>query len=239
MTQPVPEVEEVPLRILFIGSCHIFHGPSGYDLPTVFARLDGSGGRRSKVDRSSETGVWLSDHLDNEKTLDKLRNEEWDYVILQEDMYMGAREDGRQENMFPAIRALDEEIRNSGAETILFDRWVNPTPNNENRLEDYLANQAQLSKSYHDIALELGLRVAPVDKAIERSLQERADLYFWVEDDVHGHASVFGSYLPASVFYAMIFGESLEGVAFVYSPEETSHYLQSIAAETVLGSFTG
>jgi len=89
------------------------------------------------------------------------------------------------------------------------------------------------------IVLELGLRVARVDKAIERSLQERPVLYSWVEGDEHGHANFLGSYLSAAVFYAMIFGESPEGLSFVYSPEETSHYLQSIAAETVLGSSSG
>jgi hypothetical protein len=78
-----------------------------------------------------------------------------------------------------------------------------------------------------------------VDQAIARSLEERPEQYFWVEGDEHGHANFMGSYLTAAVFYAMIFQESPEGLSFVYSPEETSRYLQSIAAETVFNNPSG
>jgi hypothetical protein len=229
-----PDVEEEPLRILFIGSSHIFHGPSGHDLPRMFSGMAASGGHDVSVSRSAESGVWLIDHLDNPKTMDKLM-EDWDYVILQEDMYMGAREDGRQENMYPAIRALDEEIRKSGAETILFNTWVNPAPIKEGNLDQYLANQALLSEGYHEIARELDLRLAPVDQAFSRSLDQRPELYLWLEEDEHGHANFLGSYLAAAVFYALIYQESPEGLDFIYSTEDISYFFQRIAAETVLG----
>ena len=152
---------------------------------------------------------------------------------------MGAREDGRQENMFPAIRALDEMIRANGAETMLFNTWVNPAPIREDNIVEYQANQALLSTGYQEIAQELDLLLASVDQAFLRSLEERPDLYLWSEADEHGHANFYGSYLAAAVFYAMIFQESPEGLDFVYGSEEISNYLQTIAADVVPVDSTG
>lgn len=232
---PIPLADQEPVRILFIGSSHIFHGPTGHDLPRMFSGMAVKGNHQVDVDRSSESGVWLIDHLDDDKTMEKLNEESWDYVILQEDMYMGAREDGKQETMFPAIRALVQKAEESGAETILFNTWVNPAPFREGNLEEYQANQSLLSAGYLQIGEELDIRVASVDQAFLTSLEERPDMYLWSEADDHGHANFLGSYLAAAVFYAMIFDESPVGLDYIYVDEETSNYLQTIAAETIFG----
>ncbi|NIM93904.1 MAG: hypothetical protein GTO18_09370 [Anaerolineales bacterium] len=233
-TASVVPTQEKPLRILFIGSSHIYYSGTSYDLPKTFSWLAQSGGHVVEVARSAESGLWLKDHLDNQKTMNYLQNEEWDYVVLQEDMYMGARASDREEFMYPAIRALVEEIKKSGAETILFNTWVNPNPIYDGRMEDYFADQVLLTEGYLEIAQELNLLVAPVDAAIENSLKQEPELYFWAPGDEHGHASPFGAYLTACVFYALLFQESPEGLSFVYQPAETSLYLQSVAADTIL-----
>ena len=201
----------------------------------MFSGMAVKGNHRVDVDRSSESGVRLIDHLDNSKTMEKLDDESWDFVIVQEDMYTGAREDVQQENMFPAIRALVQGAEESGAETILFNTWVNPAPFREGQMEEYEANQALLSQGYKMIGEELDLRVAPVDQAFLNSLGERPHMYLWSEADDHGHANFLGSYLAAAVFYAMIFHESPVGLDYIYVDEETSNYLQTIAAETIFG----
>ena len=194
-----------------------------------------AGGHQIKESRSTESGIWLIEHLENEETMTKLNEESWDFVILQDDMYMSAREDGQQESMFPAIRALVAEAEEAGAETILFNTWVNPAPIRDGNLDEYRANQALLSQAYQEIAGELGLRVARVDEAVLKSLEQRPDLYLWSEADEHGHANFLGSYLTSAVLYGLIFGESPEGLDFIYVDEDTSKFLQTIAAETVFG----
>ncbi len=230
---PTQPIEGEPIRILFIGSSHIHYTGTGQDIAKTFAKLAEAGGHAVIVDRSSKTGVWLMDHLEDRKTKNKLKKE-WDYVVLQEDMYMSARESDREEYMYPAVRALDEEIGKSGAETIFFITWVNPLPIYEGRFDDYVANQKMLTEGYMNITEELDALTAPVGLAIENSLKQRPDQHFWASGDEHGHSNTFGTYLAACVFYALIFQETPEGLSFVYQPEETYLYLQSVAADTVL-----
>ena len=101
------------------------------------------------------------EHVEERKTLNKLKSEAWDYVILQEDMYLLAKEAERQEYSFPAMRALHALIEEGGAETLLFATWVNPQPIYDGRFEDYLADQEALSEAYQEIGEEIDVPVIP------------------------------------------------------------------------------
>ena len=223
-----------PVKVLFIGSSHIYYANTGHDLPGNFMRLAEAGGYEVVVWRASESGMWLMEHVEDPKTTNKIKSEDWDYIVLQEDMYLLAKEDQRQEYSYPAFRTLDELIGETGAETLLFATWVNPQPIYDGDYETYLGNQEILMGAYHEMAGELGATLVPAGMAFLNALEQDPDLTLWAPGDDHGHASSFGSYLAAGVFYAQIFQESPEGLSFVYTPEETSLFLQSIAAETIL-----
>jgi len=223
-----------PIKVLFIGSSHIYYANSGHDLPGNFIRLAEAGGYEVVVGRASASGMWLMEHVEDPKTTNKIKSEDWDYIVLQEDMYLLAKEDQRQEYSYPAFRALNELIEGTGAETLLFATWVNPQSIYDGDYETYLADQVNLMDAYQEMADELDATLVPAGMAFLNALEQDPNLTLWAPGDDHGHASSFGSYLTASVFYAQIFQESPEGLSFVYTPEEISFFLQSIAAETIL-----
>ncbi len=50
--------------------------------------------------------------------MEKIQGDSWDTVVLQEQSRLPAIQDQRDVQMVPAIRLLDEQIKENGAETI-------------------------------------------------------------------------------------------------------------------------
>jgi hypothetical protein len=77
--------------------------------------------------------------------------------------------------------------------------------------------------------------VAPVGLGWQSALQHEPQLDLWGPDDKH--PSPLGSYLAASVFYALIFNESPSGL--LYTPqgvgESAGKLVVEIASQSVLG----
>jgi hypothetical protein len=233
---PTRPVDPVTLRILFIGSSHIYYSRAAVDLPKVFTFLASAGGHTVLTDRIAQSGDRLQDHVANPSTLEVIESAEWDYVVLQENMYIAADSAKREEQMYPAVRTLDQWIKDNGAQTILYLTWVNPGPIRFGEIDKYYDEQARLTEGYLEIAQELDALVAPAGIAFENVLRQNPDIYLWYEGDEQGHASGMGQYLTAAVFYALIYQESPEGLGYLLRPEEMARLMQSIAAETVLTS---
>ncbi|NIO68117.1 MAG: hypothetical protein GTN71_03430 [Anaerolineae bacterium] len=225
--------DPVTLQILFIGNSHMYTN----NLPRMFARLAEAGGHKANVDMAAKTGYSLEDHVTDSDTLEKIDSAKWDIVVLQENMFIPGVESKRNEHMFPAARFLDQKIRNNGAQTIFFMTWASAWHIADNRLADFVDDQARISVGYQTIAQELDAPVAPVGIAFEKSLQQRPDLFLWKGDD-YLHANGMGTYLAACVLYAFIYRESPEGLSYMPRPEDTARFLQSIAAQTVLTDST-
>ncbi len=231
---PTQQSDPVTLQILFIGNSHTYTN----NLPKMFARLAEAGGHKVIVDMSAKTGYLLEEHVTDPDTLEKIDSAKWDFVVLQEGMYLAPIESQREEHMYPAARILNQKIRSNGAQTIFYTTWADPLPIRDGRFDDYFDEQARISEGYQTIAQELDALVAPVGIAVEKSLQQRPDLYLWQRNDDYGHANGLGTYLVACVLYALIYRESPEGLSYMPRPEESARFLQSIAAETVLTNST-
>jgi hypothetical protein len=180
-------------------------------------------------------GMPLANHWAFSDAPGEIRTGKWDTVVLEEDL--GDCWPDGVDKYHQAARQFDEEIKKAGAETVLFmaypDRGVEaPTT------EDMVA-------AYGKSGQELGVKVAPVALAFQRSLQERPDLKLHAEDGDHPNGA--GVYLLSCVLYATIFGRSpvgltyrLQGFALGIIPgadwelsEEDAAFLQRIAWETV------
>jgi hypothetical protein len=222
------ELEE-PTSVLFIGnSLTFFNG-----LPQMFAELARSGGHNADVDMSASGGETLSSHATSATTLDKIGQQDWDVVILQEQGGIPAVEEDRNTHMYPAIRLLEDGISKGGAVTVLFMTWGRRDGLPAAGLPGFAAMQAQVHSGYLEIADELGLMVAPVGIAWQNALAQDPQLDLWQEDG--GHPRREGSYLAACVFYAVIYQQSPEGLPFRGGVSgETAQLLQAIAAQTVL-----
>jgi hypothetical protein len=170
-------------------------------------------------------------HWNNSPTLDKIRSQKWDYVVLQ-DRSEGPLEE--LESFRTHARLLDEEIRRQDAQTVLYMTWAN---------KSHPDSQKILANAYKQIAAELSAGLAPVGLAWEKAhaLDDELNLYH-IDDR---HANPTGAYLTACVFYSVFSTRSPEGLPATLQiegkirldlAEDRAGFLQKIAYETVLNA---
>jgi hypothetical protein len=216
-------------QILLIGNSLTFFN----DLPGMLAALAQSGGHEVVVGMAAQGGWTCSDHAASPTTLDKIKQHNWDFVVLQEQSTIPAIAEQRDEYMIPAIRLLDRSIGESGANTVLFMAWAHRDGLPAAGYEDFADMQTQIQSGYMGIADELDALIAPVGIAWQHGIARDAGLDLWQADGLHPTRE--GSYLSACVLYATIFQQSPAGLAHRAGlSAETAQFLQAIAAETVL-----
>ena len=153
----------------------------------------------------------------------------FDIVILQGDI-----PETNVETFQEYVRKFDTEIKEAGAETLLYMTW------GYNRL-GWISTE-EIAQAHRDIAAELDIDVAPVGLAMKRAMDESRDqgmfMDMYYED--REHPNLHGSYLAANIVFATVFGESPIGLAYLPSEEngvtvteEEAALLQRIAWETV------
>ncbi len=216
------------IEVLFIGNSYT----SSNGLPDIFERMARSAGYRVRVAMVAPGGWTLTDHLQSTETLEKIRGTEWEFVVLQEQSVIPSRVDTREQQMYPAVRQLHDEIKAVGADTILFMTWGrrNGLPSEGHR--DFTSMQAALETGYVKIGNELNLTIAPVGVAWWLGLRSAPQLDLWVEDGSHPNRE--GTYLAACVLYAVIFGQSPEGIGYTAGiDDDWGLWFQTIAAESV------
>lgn len=119
---PEPAAGESP-RILFVGNSHTFSN----NLPDIFSELTAAMGHQSDVQELTEGYYTLTQFADDTDELgsmlnQKLTEEAWDFVILQENTNDAFS--FPEENMLPAAASLDEKIRAAGGQTALLMTWT-------------------------------------------------------------------------------------------------------------------
>lgn len=220
---------QAPLRVLFIGNSYVFVN----DLPGTFAALAKSGGHPVETGMAAEGGWTLYQHANSTQTLEQLNSSHWDYVVLQEQSQIPSVEQYRVQKMFPAARLLVQQIQQAGARPVFFLTWAHRDGWPEEGLSDYESMQLQINQGYMAIANESHSPVAPVGYAWLTAWLQNPQLSLWQLDG--SHPSTAGTYLAACVFYAAIFIENPEGLAYrAHLPADTAKYLQTLAANTVL-----
>lgn len=176
----------------------------------------------AKVKRISPGGYTLQDHWQSADTLEEIRSGDWDIVVLQDQSQNPVV---NYFNFYEYAGKLDQEIKNAGAETVLFMTWERPDS------VQFGVTTKALSNSYTVVGNALGANVAPVGIAFSAARQQRPDVQLFIED---GHPTAQGTYLAACVFFGVIYGQSPAGNSYrgKLSAEE-SEFLQSIAAATL------
>ena len=202
-------------RILFIGNSY-----TGFN-DGVDKHLGGLA-PQIVAGRIAPGGVSLEGHWRNSDTLHIIRTGKWDVVILQE------------QSQTPVINTkifseyagkLNEEIKKTGAQTILFMTWERPDS------IQFGVTTANLSTVFAEVGQQLDVVVAPVGVAFFKAAQERPDLRL---NSLDGHPTLQGTYLAACVFYGMIFEKTPAGNAYSAGLNEADKaFLQKIAAQSL------
>lgn len=202
-------------RVLFLGNSYTRYN----DMPNLFKGLAEEAGHSVFVDHLAPGGYSLTQHSTNTTTLAKIAEGGWDRVFLQEQSTSPVIDFTRENEFYPAARTLDSLIVDSGSQTGFYMTWGRElggqwcigghcSPN----FPDYFAMQATLTDAYTAIAEETGALLIPVGVAWSMALQQDILLPLWSPD--RSHPSLEGSYLTACVFFAFLFSESPEGLAF-------------------------
>lgn len=193
--RPRAESAEKPLRVLFIGNSYT----GVNDLPALVARLAAAGGgRRIETAAQLHGGATLEQHAADEKVLQRIRQQRWDVVVLQE---QSQRPIGDVNAMYAAARKLHAEIKQIGAKTVLYLTWAR---------QDKPQTQDALNRAYFKLARELDAAVAPVGLAWRAALTDDDKIALYAKDK--SHPSPVGSYLAACVFYATLLDRNPEGL---------------------------
>jgi len=201
-------------------------------LPDMFERMAQSGGYRVQVVMVAPGGWTLTDHLSSVETLEKIRGNEWEFVVLQEQSVIPSLTDTRERLMYPAVRQLHDEIKAVGAETILFMTWGRRNGLPSEGHQDFASMQAALEAGFLMIGNELNIAIAPVGLAWRNGLQSASQLDLWAEDGSHPNRE--GTYLAACVLYGVIFDQSPEGIGYTAGiDDDRGLWFQTIAAESI------
>lgn len=216
-------------RVLFVGNSYT----TVNDLPTVFAKLAASTGRRIDTGTVTQDGATLAEHLSSGAVQSKLAAAKWNVVVLQEQSEIPAVEQSRQLQMYPAARQLVGAVSDAGALPIFFLTWAHRDGLPANGLTTYAAMQSAITDGYSAIAREQRVAIAPVGVAWSTTLTQAPQIDLWQTDG--SHPAKAGTYLAACVLYATMFKLSPVGLSYHGGlSEKDATHLQQIASDTVL-----
>lgn len=221
---PEPAAGENP-RILFVGNSHTYTN----DLPVIFSEIAAAMGHPADVQEVTEGAYTLTQFADSTDELgsvvnQRLTEEPWDFVILQENTNDAFS--SPEETMLPAALALDEKIRAAGGQTGLLMTW---TPKDGAGIMGREYVQSILSQNTIAVSERLDSLLIPGGVGFMRCLEQYPQIELWNEDGMH--PSLEGSYLAGCIAYAVIFRESPAGCSYTAELDgETAAQLQELAA---------
>ena len=195
-------------------------------------------------DQSTPGGSSLYAHSQNQTTLNKINQQSWDYVVLQDQSqrpslsptYVAA-------SVYPYASQLVTEIQSNNlcSEPLFYMTWGRKYGDQSNCATyppvcTYLGMQERLRDSYLTMGFDNEATVAPVGISFKNSIFQDSTIDLYSPDN--SHPSIYGSYLAACTFYSTIFKKSSVSCAYwpnaISSSEALS--LQQIASSTVLDS---
>src|SRR5260370_12170383 len=112
-----PAATAAEIRVLFIGNSLTYVN----DLPRVVERLAASRGIRLKTALDGVGGADLHQQWDRGSALRAIRQQKWDWVVLQDQSSAPLYE---PDELPEYARRFDAEIRRRGAKTMLFMTWA-------------------------------------------------------------------------------------------------------------------
>lgn len=176
------------MRILFLGNSFTFY----HDLPLLVKEM-----LSCEVQAHTRGGARLAEHLNPEtemgaKTLKALREEKWDYVVMQEQSFAPI---GNFEAFLKSVKALCTLIKESGATPVLYATWAYREGTDKLSSTGLTYNEMAdaLRKNYYKAAEETGAFVADAGALFTKT---RALITPYEPDNYH--PSEAGTVLAAS-----------------------------------------
>lgn len=176
------------MRILFLGNSFTYY----HDLPKIVAEM-----LSCEVQAHTRGGARLAEHLDpatemGAKTIKSLKEEKWDYVVMQEQSFAPV---GSFEAFLKSVKALSVLIKENGATPLLYATWAyrEGTEKLSSTGLTYAEMADALRKNYYKAAEETGALVADIGTLFTKT---RAIVTPYEPDNYH--PSEAGTVLAAS-----------------------------------------
>ncbi len=207
-----------PLRVYFAGNSLTFRN----DLPGMVVELGRSlrDPMEMKAGMTARDGMSLERHRREGEVLRRLREEDWDILVLQEQSSRLLADPAQTERY---LRLFTEAAREAGTEVILLQTWVRA---------DVPEAHPRQRHSYRKVAKAMNVRLAPIGDAWSRARAELPSVALHAVDGLH--ASREGTYLTAAVLVGMLAGRSPEpSRPLVSGDPESAEALRTTAWRTV------
>jgi hypothetical protein len=213
-----PPPASADITLLFMGNSHT----SVNDLSKMVADMVRAG-RPGKSVASVEAPGWLflDERLTDAPSMDLLRSQNWNFVILQAQKYSSS---GQVAYSTEEAKELVRRSRTQHAVPIMFPEWPRRGIDETQRIFDLHVSIAQAEPAC----------VAPIPQAFDLALARDPTLTLHASDG--NHSAPAGAFLAALVLYATITGQSpLDLPPLAQYPVTVSLQatLRGIAAETV------
>lgn len=218
------------VRILFIGNSLT----SANNLPAMIADIADSRGVELIYDAHTPGGARLRNHASNKKLLRILREQSWDFVVLQEQSQSPGFGDRQlSTDVFPYAARLVAESKKANPDTsVIFYMTMahrNGDPQNQNvssELLSYEGTQRRINRTYLKMAQDNRALVAPVGEAWWVVREEQPEIALYADNT---HPNPIGTYLAACVFYATLFESPCSGAAV---PRQVNQPIAAILQKT-------
>jgi hypothetical protein len=188
------------MGILFIGNSYSF------GVPAAFRKLAESNGKDVRIGHSTYGGWTLVKHMSNPPTLKKLREGDWDVVVIQEySLGPSKKEPERVLNMDPGVQFFAAEARAIGAVPLLYQTWGRRDGDPGIEDDDFYKMNRRVRHGYRAASRNAGgVAIVPAGDAWESEFRARKGRELYVEDG--SHPSAFGNEVTAKEFYRVIYG---------------------------------
>jgi len=226
-------------KILFLGNSYT----AVNDLPKVVYNLALSFEDTVYYDSHTPGGYRLMNHAIDATTLAKIREEDWDFVVIQAQSQEPSWPPPQvATEVLPYAATLNDFIKSNNActETVFYMTWGRKYGDKQNcpawpPVCTYQGMQERLMTGYYSMAEQNNATLAPVGLAWKQAMDNDPDSLINLFSADNSHPSVSGTYLTACVMYATLFRKSPLGAKyFAGLSENDALFLQQVARDVML-----
>ncbi|MEM7038673.1 MAG: PKD domain-containing protein [Bacteroidota bacterium] len=236
---PVILSAQIVHKVLFLGNSYTYSN----NLPGIIQSLAEAGGDSLYFDSNTPGGYQFQQHVTNATTLSRIAQDNWDYVIMQEQSQIPSFPQGQvQQICYPHAATLCDSIRSNDpcSEPLFFMTWGRENGDAQNcpnwpPVCTFLGMAGQLRMSYLNMANWNNATVAPAGVAWVEARNRDPQISLYTGDG--SHPNYTGSYLTACVFYATMYRKAPTALNFYGSLDTaTATFLQTVAEDVVFDS---
>jgi hypothetical protein len=208
------------IKVLFLGNSYTYYN----DLPKIIKDIATNEDKTFIYESVSPGGCTFFLHLEEQQgSLSKIRQGDWDYVVLQEQSQLPVIDYYRHNTFKPTYKALHDSIMlyNPEAKVIGYLTWGRRYGGQQcvdfgeglycsADFVDFNHMQDTLTAAYCENAYATNSYIAPVGEAWRAALNADPNLVLHSSDN--SHPSYDGSYLAACIFYSVFWNKSSVGI---------------------------